>query len=100
MEENTNNLRENVEELYKQNKFDEIIALQQELSLKSNKLDIGIEFKVVAEGVSKRSDQQLFGRTSQNKVVVFPRESYNPGDYVKVKILTCTAATLRGELIK
>ena len=91
---------DDVPEDIKSRRLDEIIALQQELSLKSNKLDIGKEFEVVAEGVSKRSDQQLFGRTSQNKVVVFPRESYNPGDYVKVKILTCTAATLRGELIK
>jgi len=91
---------DDVPEEVKSRRLDEIIALQQELSLKSNKMDIGKEFEVVAEGISKRSDQQLFGRTSQNKVVVFPRESYNPGDYVKVKILTCTAATLRGELSK
>ena len=91
---------DDVPEEVKSRRLDEIIALQQELSLKSNKLDIGKEFEVLAEGVSKRSDQQLFGRTSQNKVVVFPRESFNPGDYVKVKILSCTAATLKGELVK
>jgi tRNA-2-methylthio-N6-dimethylallyladenosine synthase len=91
---------DDVPEQVKSRRLDEIIALQQELSLKSNKLDVGKEFEVVAEGVSKRSDQQLFGRTSQNKVVVFPRESFNPGDYVKVKILSCTAATLKGELVK
>jgi len=91
---------DDVAEEVKSRRLDEIIALQQELSLKSNKQDVGKEFEVLAEGVSKRSDQQLFGRTSQNKVVVFPRDSYNPGDYVKVKIQSCTAATLRGELIK
>ncbi len=91
---------DDVAEDVKSRRLDEIIALQQELSLKSNKLDVGKEFEVLAEGVSKRSDQQLFGRISQNKVVVFPREDYNSGDYVKVKILSCTAATLRGELIK
>jgi len=91
---------DDVPEEAKSRRLDEIIALQQELSLKSNKSDVGKEFEVLAEGVSKRSDQQLFGRTSQNKVVVFPRDSYNPGDYVKVKILSCTAATLRGELAK
>ncbi len=91
---------DDVPEEVKSRRLDEIIALQQELSLKSNKLDIGKEFEVLTEGVSKRSDQQLFGRTSQNKVVVFPRESYGPGDYVKVKILSCTAATLKGDLIK
>ena len=56
--------------------------------------------EVLSEGVSKLTDKQLFGRTGQNKVVVFPREAYNPGDYVKVKIISCTAATLRGELLK
>lgn len=91
---------DDVAENVKSRRLDEIIALQQELSLKSNEKDVGKEFEVLAEGVSKRSDQQLFGRISQNKVVVFPREDYNPGDYVKVKILSCTAATLRGELVK
>jgi tRNA-2-methylthio-N6-dimethylallyladenosine synthase len=89
---------DDVPEDIKSRRLDEIIALQQELSLKSNKLDVGKEFEVLAEGVSKRSDQQLFGRTSQNKVVVFPRSAFNPGDYVKVVTLSCTAATLRGEL--
>lgn len=91
---------DDVPEDVKSRRLDEIIALQQELSLKSNKLDIGKEFEVLAEGISKRSEQQLFGRTSQNKVVVFAREAFNPGDYVRVKIVSCTAATLRGELLK
>lgn len=54
-------------------RLNEIIALQNELSLRSNRLDVGREFEVLVEGVSKRSDRQLFGRTSQNKVVVFDR---------------------------
>jgi tRNA-2-methylthio-N6-dimethylallyladenosine synthase len=91
---------DDVPEQVKSRRLDEIISLQQELSLKSNKLEIGKEYEVLSEGVSKRSDQQLFGRTSQNKVVVFPRDSFNPGDYARVKIISCTAATLRGELIK
>jgi tRNA-2-methylthio-N6-dimethylallyladenosine synthase len=91
---------DDVPEEVKSRRLDEIIALQQVLSLKSNKFDVGKEFEVLAEGVSKRSDLQLFGRTSQNKVVVFPRSSYNPGDYVKVKITGCTAATLKGELMQ
>ena len=90
---------DDVPEEVKSRRLDEIIALQQELSLKSNKHDVGKEFVVLAEGVSKRSDQQLFGRTSQNKVVVFPRSAYNPGEYVNVKIIGCTAATLKGELL-
>jgi tRNA-2-methylthio-N6-dimethylallyladenosine synthase len=93
------NYPDDVPEEVKSRRLDEIIALQQELSIKSNKKDIGQSFEVLAEGVSKRSEHQLFGRTSQNKVVVFPREDYNPGDYVKVKVISCTAATLRGEII-
>ena len=91
---------DDIPEEVKSRRLDEIIALQQELSLKSNKSDVGNTFEVLAEGVSKRSEQQLFGRTSQNKVVVFPRESYRPGDYVQVEITACTTATLKGELLK
>jgi tRNA-2-methylthio-N6-dimethylallyladenosine synthase len=90
---------DDVPEEVKSRRLEEIIALQQELSLGSNRRDIGKDFEVLAEGVSKRSDQQLYGRTSQNKVVVFPRGVFNPGDYVRVKIISCTAATLRGEVI-
>lgn len=84
----------------KSRRLEEIIALQQGLSLKSNKMDVGRQFEVLAEGVSKRSADQLFGRTSQNKVVVFARGNYKPGDYVNVKITSCTAATLRGEPVE
>jgi tRNA-2-methylthio-N6-dimethylallyladenosine synthase len=90
---------DDVPEDVKSRRLDEIIALQQQLSLSSNQRDIGTEFDVLAEGFSKRSAQQLFGRTSQNKVVVFECSNYKPGDYVRVKIVSCTAATLRGELV-
>ncbi|MDR2912916.1 MAG: tRNA (N6-isopentenyl adenosine(37)-C2)-methylthiotransferase MiaB [Alistipes sp.] len=80
----------------------EIIELQNELSLQSNRRDIGREFEILVEGLSKRSPDRVFGRTSQNKVVVIPRttktgHNLQPGDYTKVRITTCTSATLQGE---
>ena len=79
-------------------RLSEIIALQNELSAESNRRDVGKEFEILVEGVSKRSDKQLFGRTSQNKVVVFDHHDCKIGDYVKVKINSCSSATLLGEL--
>jgi tRNA-2-methylthio-N6-dimethylallyladenosine synthase len=90
---------DNVPEEVKSRRLDEIIALQQELSLRSNKKDIGKVFEVLAEGTSKRSKDHLFGRTSQNKVVVFEKNDIKPGDYVSVKIEGCSAATLKGKII-
>ena len=78
-------------------RLNEIIALQNELSLRSNRLDVGREFEVLVEGVSKRSDRQLFGRTSQNKVVVFDRGDARVGDYVRVRVTDCSSATLHGQ---
>lgn len=80
-------------------RLNEIIALQNELSLRSNRLDVGREFEVLVEGVSKRSDRQLFGRTSQNKVVVFDRGDARVGDYVRVRVTDCSSATLHGNLV-
>ncbi len=80
----------------KTKRLEEIIALQQQLSLEHNQRDVGKTFEVLVEGVSKRSDEQLFGRNSQNKVVVFPRKNYKKGDYVNVTVHSCTAATLIG----
>lgn len=77
----------------------EIIELQQKLSKESNLKDIGKTFRVLVEGVSKKSDQKLSGRNSQNKVVVFPKKDFKTGDYVNVKIIDCTSATLIGEAI-
>ena len=81
-------------------RLNEIIALQNELSLRSNRLDVGREFKVLVEGVSKRSDRQLFGRTSQNKVVVFDRGDARVGDYVRVRVTDCSSATLHGQRVE
>lgn len=92
-------MTDDVAEEVKTNRLEEIIALQQQLSLESNKKDIGKIFEVLVEGTSKRSAEQLFGRTSQNKVVVFPKQQYASGDYVQVKIISCTPATLKGELV-
>ncbi len=77
----------------------EIIALQNELSLAGNLRDVGREFEILVEGTSRRSDDKLFGRTSQNKVVVIPRGDHRPGDYVRVRITACSSATLQGEAI-
>jgi tRNA-2-methylthio-N6-dimethylallyladenosine synthase len=90
---------DDVPEAVKAKRLDEIIALQQELSLLNNQQDIGKVFKVLVEGVSKRSDKKMFGRNSQNKVCVFPRGESQKGDYVSVKVINCTTGTLLGELI-
>ena len=74
----------------------EIIVQQSAVSLKSNKEDIGKIFKVLVEGVSKKSEGHLSGRTDQNKVVVFPKKNFKEGDFVDVIIEGCTSATLLG----
>ncbi len=84
----------------KTRRLTEIIDKQNELSLASNRKDVGRRFEVLVEGVSKRSEGQLFGRTSQNKVVVFDREGYGIGDYVTVEITGCSSATLKGRAVK
>lgn len=78
----------------KSRRLEEIIALQQELSLERNREDVGKTFEVLVEGVSKRSPDQLFGRNSQNKVIIFDKEDHKIGDYVTVTVHDCTAATL------
>ncbi|MDR0419162.1 MAG: tRNA (N6-isopentenyl adenosine(37)-C2)-methylthiotransferase MiaB [Prevotellaceae bacterium] len=78
----------------KTRRLNEIIALQNELSLKNKQEWIGKTVEVLAEGFSKKSSEQLFGRTSQNLSVVFPRKEHNIGDYVTVTINRCTSATL------
>ena len=90
---------DDVPEELKIKRLEEIITLQQQLSLESNKRDIGKTSTVLVEGVSKRSDQHLFGRNSQNKVCVFPKKHYKIGDYAEVTILRCTAGTLIGEAV-
>ncbi len=84
----------------KKRRLQEIINKQQGISLERNKLDVGQVQRVLIEGVSKRSDEHLQGRNSANKVVIFPREQYQKGDYVNVKIEGCTAATLFGTAVQ
>jgi tRNA-2-methylthio-N6-dimethylallyladenosine synthase len=84
----------------KTRRLNEIIALQNHLSLISNRRDVGKTFEALAEGNSKRSDEFLFGRTQHNKVVVFPKRHFRAGDYVTVKISQCSSATLRGESVE
>jgi tRNA-2-methylthio-N6-dimethylallyladenosine synthase len=92
------NMKDNVEESIKGKRLTEMIELQNKLSLKSNQNDLGKVFEVLVEGVSKKSDKELFGRTSQNKVVVFPGNKDMIGDFVKVEVIECTQATLKGKL--
>lgn len=91
-------LEDNVPEDVKIRRLQEVIELQGKLSARSNQNDIGKTFEVLAEGLSKKSREELYGRTSQNKVVVFPKGNFRPGDFVKVRITSATQATLIGEL--
>lgn len=93
------NLPDDVPEEVKLRRLQEMIDLQMELSLESNKKDIGKEFEVLVEGYSKRSKQQLSGRTSQNKVVLFENQGQKVGDLVRVKIKDASAITLFGDII-
>lgn len=90
---------DNVPEDVKIERLNRMIALQNELSLESNRRDIGKEFEVLVEGASKRNPEEYFGRTSQNKVVVFPRLDSKPGDFRRVRVLDASSATLKGELV-
>ena len=83
----------------KERRLREIISLQQELSSASNHRDIGETFETLIEGESKRSDKNFYGRNSQNKVLVFPKTSQEPGEYVMVKVKRATSATLIGEAV-
>lgn len=90
---------DDVPEEVKSRRLQEIINQQQESALMLNKKDIGKTFEVLVEKVSKKSDEELAGRNSQNKMIVFPRKHFKPGDYVMVKVNDCTAATLIGEVM-
>jgi tRNA-2-methylthio-N6-dimethylallyladenosine synthase len=93
-------LPDNISEEVKIARLQRMIELQNELSAESNRRDIGKCFEVLVEGFSKRSREQLFGRTQQNKVVVFPRGNHYVGDFVKVKIYDASSATLLGEEVE
>ena len=88
---------DDVDEKVKSRRLTEIINLQQKHSLHNNKKNIGKIKEVLVEGYSKKSNEQLFGRTTQNTVVVFPKENIKVGDFVKIKINSCTSATLIGK---
>jgi tRNA-2-methylthio-N6-dimethylallyladenosine synthase len=91
--------KDDVPEDEKTKRLTEIINLQQQHSLERNKAAVGKTYKVLVEGVSKRSAEHLFGRNSQNAVIVFPKKNFKPGDYVNVKVNDCTSATLLGEAV-
>ena len=93
-------LPDDVSEETKIRRLNEMIALQNELSAESYKKDIGKTYEVLVEGVSKRSKEQFFGRTPQNKVVVFDRGNHHIGDFVMVKIEESSSATLKGQLTR
>ncbi len=89
---------DDVPETEKVRRLEELIALQNELSAENNRRCIGKEYEILVEGVSKRSREQLFGRTEQNRVVVFDRGNHHIGEYVRVKITEASSATLKGEV--
>lgn len=93
-------MEDNVPEDVKSRRLQEIIDLQLELSRESNKRDVGKEFEILVEGFSKRSRDQYFGRTDQNKVVIFDKKNHKIGEFVKVKITDYTPATLFGDAIR
>lgn len=93
-------LPDNISEEIKIDRLNRMIALQNELSHQSNLRDVGKTFEVLVEGYSKRSREDMFGRTQQNKVIVFPAGDTKVGDCVMVKVNSATSATLLGELLK
>ncbi len=84
----------------KKRRLSEIIELQQQVAAGLNREEIGKHHIVLVEGTSKRSEQQLSGRTDTNKMVIFDKETWRPGDYVEVKITDCTSATLKGNALR
>lgn len=92
-------LEDDIPQETKKRRLNEIIQKQQKHSLQRNQMDLGQVKKVLIEGYSKRSNDQLMGRTDANKVVVFPKQNYERGQYVNLLIKDCTAATLFGEVI-
>lgn len=91
--------KDDIPEVEKKRRLQEVIDLQNKMSLDSNKRNIGSISKVLIERVSKKSDNDLCGRNDQNKMVIFPKGNCNIGDYVNVKITGCTSAVLLGEVV-
>ncbi len=93
-------LADDIPEEEKTRRLNEIIALQGEIALENNRKEVGKEYEVLVEGKSHRSKEQLFGRNSQNKVLVFDKGDARPGTYRRVRVDSCTAATLIGTLVQ
>ncbi len=92
--------RDDVPEEVKKRRLNEVIHLQNQISLRHNQADIGKTFEVLIEGDSKRSKDEFKGRNSQNKMLVFPKQpGLTPGDYVRVRVVAATTATLLGEIV-
>src|ERR1035437_8769999 len=89
--------QDNITEEIKLRRLTEIINLQTQMSKISNENDIGKTYEVLVEGVSKKSKDEYYGRTSQNKVMIFPKTTAKIGDLVMVKVKSITSATLIGE---
>jgi len=94
-----NKMPDDVPEEVKGRRLQEIIKLQQKQGLENNEKDVGKIFRVLVDNISKRSDTQMAGRNDQNKVLVFDKNDSKLGDYVNVKCTSCTAATLKGEIV-
>src|SRR5690606_30111295 len=92
-------LEDDVPEEVKKRRLAEIVALQRQHSAFRTSNTIGKTVEVLVERESKKSNQEWSGRTPQSTVVVFPKENYKPGDFVNVKIIDCTSATLIGEAV-
>ena len=93
-------MKDDIDDKEKVRRLTEIIELQQKCSAANNRKCIGETYEVLIEGVSKRSREQFFGRTEQNRTAVFDRKGHNIGDFVKVRIYDSTAATLLGEIVE
>ncbi len=91
--------QDDVPEDVKKRRLSEVVELHRRQALESMQKDLGKTFRVLIEGTSKRSENDLFGRNDQNKVIVFPKEQYQKGEYVYVKVEDCTAATLIGKVV-
>lgn len=91
--------QDDVPEDVKKRRLAQVVELHRRQALESMQKDLGKTFKVLVEGTSKRSENDLFGRNDQNKVIVFPRGNYEKGQYVQVKVVDCTAATLIGKVV-
>ena len=92
-------LEDNVDDETKAIRLSEIISKQRQHSLENNKRKIGSKFEVLVEGISKKSENDFFGRNMQNNVIIFPKEKSKIGDIVTVEVEKCTSATLIGKII-